>query len=329
MNVVLSLAFVGGLFLIGMLGGVPGLGWLFGVVLPYAALALFLGGMVYRVLKWANVPVPFRIPTTCGQQKTLPWIRHDKIENPHNSLNVLGRMALEILFFRSLLRNTKSKLVEGGRVVYGTDLWLWIAALAMHWSLLFILIRHLRLMVSPVPGFVTLMERIDGFLEIGLPVFFITTILFLAALTFLLFRRFVTPQLRYISLVNDYVPLFLLLGIGITGFWMRHLGKTDVPAIKELTLGLTHFSPVVPETISPVFYGHLFLVSVLLAYIPFGKITHMAGVFLSPTRSMANNNRAVRHINPWDYPVKLHPYDEYEDELRDKMKAAGIPVEKE
>ena len=84
-----------------------------------------------------------------------------------------------------------------------------------------------------------------------------------------------------------------------------------------------------PDTISPIFYGHLFLVCVLIAYIPFGKLTHMAGVFLSPTRNMANNNRAVRHINPWDYPVKLHPYDEYEDELREKMKRAGVPVERE
>ena len=70
------------------------------------------------------------------------------------------------------------------------------------------------------------------------------------------------------------------------------------------------------------------LVSVLLAYFPFCKLIHMAGVFLSPTRNLANSNRRVRHINPWDYPVKVHTYEEYEDELRDKMKAAGIPVEK-
>lgn len=329
MNVVVSLAFVGGLFLLGMLGGVPGMGWVFGVVLPYVAILLFLGGLIYRVMSWANIPVPFRIPTTCGQQKTLPWIKHDKLENPHNTLTVIGRMALEIFLFRSLLRNTTTKLVDGRRLVYGTELSLWLAALAMHWSLLFILVRHLRLMVNPVPGFVTFVENADGFLEVGLPVFFATSVIFLVALTFLLYRRLASPQVRYISLVGDYVPLFLLLGIGMSGLWLRHLTKTDIPAIKELALGLTHFSPVVPDTISALFFGHLFLVSVLLAYLPFSKLTHMAGVFLSPTRNMANNNRAVRHINPWDYPVKLHPYDEYEDELRDKMKAAGVPVEKE
>jgi hypothetical protein len=56
---------------------------------------------------------------------------------------------------------------------------------------------------------------------------------------------------------------------------------------------------------------------------------HMGGVFMSPTRNMVNNSRMKRHINPWNYPVKVHTYDEYEDDFREKMKGAGIPVEKE
>jgi nitrate reductase gamma subunit len=56
---------------------------------------------------------------------------------------------------------------------------------------------------------------------------------------------------------------------------------------------------------------------------------HMAGVFFSPTRNLANTNRAAMHINPWNYPVKVHTYAEYEDDFREVMKAAGIPVEKE
>jgi hypothetical protein len=55
----------------------------------------------------------------------------------------------------------------------------------------------------------------------------------------------------------------------------------------------------------------------------------MAGIFLSPTRNLANNNRMKRHSNPWDYPVRVHTYEEYEDEFRDRMIASGLPVEKE
>jgi hypothetical protein len=70
-------------------------------------------------------------------------------------------------------------------------------------------------------------------------------------------------------------------------------------------------------------------VTTLIAYFPFSKLMHLGGVFLSPTRNLANNNRRIRHINPWNHPVEVHTYQEYEDEFRDKMIAAGIPVEKE
>ena len=173
----------------------------------------------------------------------------------------------------------------------------------------------------------------DGFVQEGVPVFYATTFIFIVALAYLLARRLVDPRLRYISLASDYFPLFLLLGIGITGFFLRHLTKTDIVAVKDLTLALVSLKFAIPNTaqgdISPLFYGHLFLVCALLIYFPFSKLAHLGGAFLSPTRNLANNNRAIRHVNPWDYPVKVHPYEEYEDEWRDKMKAAGLPVEKE
>jgi hypothetical protein len=55
----------------------------------------------------------------------------------------------------------------------------------------------------------------------------------------------------------------------------------------------------------------------------------MAGVFLSPTRNLANNSRIVRHINPWNPPLKYHTYEAYEDDFREKMIEAGLPVEKQ
>jgi nitrate reductase gamma subunit len=328
MKALVAFAAVAVLLALGLLGGVPGLGWVFGVAIPYAAVLVCVTGLAARVLRWASVPVPFRIPTTCGQEQSLPWIRRARLDNPSTGAGVAGRMALEILAFRSLLRNTRARRVDGDRLVYRTDLTLWLGALAMHWALLIILIRHLRLLTEPVPGFVSLLERLDGFLQIGLPGFQITTIVFLAAVTYLLLRRFTNAQVRYISLAADYFPLVLLLTIGLTGFTLRHLLKTDIASIKELALGLVTFAPVVPTGISPLFYAHLFLVSTLLAYLPFSKLVHMPGVFLSPTRNLANNNRAVRHVNPWDYPVKVHTYEEYEDELREKMVGAGIPVER-
>jgi hypothetical protein len=37
----------------------------------------------------------------------------------------------------------------------------------------------------------------------------------------------------------------------------------------------------------------------------------------------------VRHINPWNYPVKVHTYEEWEDDYREAMRGVGIPLEKE
>ncbi len=330
MTVLVALVATLVLVLLAFFGGqVAGLHVVFGVIVPYAAIVLFLGGFIYRVAKWARAPVPFRIPTTCGQQKSLSWIRASKLDNPSTTLGVIGRMALEVLLFRSLFRNTKVEVRPGGKVVHTPNKWLWAAALAFHYSLLVIILRHLRFFTEPVPGFVNHIQAVDGFLDIWVPHIFLTSFLFLGALGFLLLRRLVTPSLRYISLANDYFPLFLLLSIGTTGILLRHFFKTDLEGVKAMAMGLLSLHPVTPEAISPLFTIHFFLVCVLFAVFPFSKLMHMAGVFMSPTRNLANNNRMIRHVNPWNPTLKFRTYEEYEDEFRDKMKAAGIPVEKE
>ena len=329
MNLGISFLAVGLLILI-VLGGVAGMGAysLFGIIIPYAAFLFFLAGVASRVVVWAKSPVPFRIPTTCGQQKSLSWIKPNALESPHNTAGVIGRMALEVLFFRSLFRNSKVEVREG-KPIYGGAKWLWLSGLAFHWSFLIIVFRHLRFFFEPVPGCVNLLATLDGLFEIGVPTIFLTDGLLLVSVTYLFLRRVAIPSLRYISLPADYFPLLLILSIGLSGFLMRHLYKVDLYKVKELALGWVQFYPQVPEGIGWIFYLHLFLVSVLLAYFPMSKLVHMGGVFLSPTRNLANDSRMRRHVNPWNYPVKVHTYEEYEDEFRDKMKAAGIPVEKE
>jgi len=330
MNVWLSLiAFIFLVLLVIVGVSSVGLYSLFGYIIPYTALAVFIIGFIYRVISWARSPVPFRIPTTCGQQKTLNWIKPSKLDNPHSTLSVILRMALEIFLFRSLFRNTKSELRDGPRIVYGASKWLWAAGLAFHWSFLIILIRHMRFFIEPVPAILTLAESLDGFFQVGLPIILATDIIIILAVSYLFLRRIFDSKLRYISLPADYFPLFLILGIASTGILMRYFTKTDLVGIKQLAIGLVSFSPVVPEGIGLMFYIHLFLVSILLTYFPFSKLMHLGGVFLSPTRNLANTNREKRHVNPWDYPVKVHTYEEYEDEFRDVMKACGLPLEKE
>lgn len=307
---------------------VAGLHVLFGIVIPYFALLIFVAGFTYRIMDWASSPVPFRIPTTCGQQQSLPWMKRARLDCPATRLEVIGRMFLEIVLFRSLFRNLKFKYKEGGKLHYALEIFLWLGALAFHYTFLVVTIRHLRFFAEPVPFFVTALEQVDGFMQVGLPVIYMSGPVLLAAATYLLLRRMFLANTKYISLAADYFPLFLIMGIAITGIMMRYLTKTDVVAIKELTVGLVTLRPIIPEGVGGLFYIHLFFVSVLLAYFPFSKLMHAGGVFLSPTRNMTTNSRARRHVNPWNYPVPVHTYEEYEDEFRELMVEAGLPVDK-
>ena len=330
MNVLTALVAVSVLVVLGYAGGqVESLRVVFGAVLPYAAIVTFLTGITYRVIRWSSSPVPFRITTSCGQQKSLGWITHSKLESPFSRWGVLGRMALEVLLFRSLFRNTKAELRDGPRIVYGEEKWLWLAALAFHWSFLIVFLRHLRFFMEPVPGWVVTVQELDGFFQVGAPVLLWTGVIILVALLYLLARRLLEPQVRYISLFTDYFALFLLLGLVTSGLVMRYFTKVDIVAIKQLAMGLVTLSPVVPAAAGPLFFVHLFLLTTLIAYFPFSKLVHMPGVFLSPTRNLANNNRAKRHINPWNPDVKVHTYEEWEEEFHDKIVAAGLPLDKE
>jgi len=319
------------LVLIALIGAqIPGFQYLFGVVFPYVAFVIFLGGFVYRVLGWAKSPVPFPITTTAGQGFSLPWVKQDKLDCPVTTSQVLTRMALEIFAFRSLFRNTKTSMYDGPKITYESSKWLWLFGIMFHYSFLVIVVRHmLRLFTNPMPALVTPLEFFDGILQVGAPTMYISNAVIVLALLALFGRRLINTQVRYISLANDYFPLFLIFAIVTTGILMRYFIRVDVVAIKQLTVGLASFSPTISGEIGVIFFIHLFLVCTLMAYFPFSKLMHLGGVFMSPTRNLANKSRMVRHVNPWNDPdIKPHSYAGYEDEFREFMVNAGLPVEK-
>jgi nitrate reductase gamma subunit len=286
------------------------------VAVPYLAFLTLLAGVSYRVLLWAKSPVSFRIPTTCTQQPTLQWINR-----PWLADHPACRLIVDALSFRTLQRDQQTDLT-------GTRL-LWLAAFTFHWSLLAILVRHLRLFLDPVPALVAHLIALDSFFQIGTPALYATDVVILAALLALTARRLLNPRLRYLSLPTDYLSLALLLAVAGSGILLRYAFRTDLAAIKDYALSLATLSPHPPVTAGIWFYTHLLLVSLLIAWLPFSKLIHMAGIWLSPTLNLKNNSRAKRHVNPWNYPVRVHTYEEWEDEFRGKMKAAGIATEKD
>ena len=311
--------------------GIEGIGLysFFTIFIPYMAVLFFIVGFIYRVLKWASSPVPFHIPTVCGQQKSLPWIKADNIDSPYTTGGVVKRLALEILLFRSLLKNEKVELEAPHRLLFRTSTLLWLGAMAFHWSFLVILLRHLRFFLEPVPSVLVILQRLDSIFQGLLPIIYISDVIILVALAYLFFRRVIYPQVRYISLPSDYFVLLTIAGIAISGVLMRLIFKVDLVQVKEWVMAMLSFHPMPPKGVTLFFYIHLFFVSLLIAYFPVSKLMHMAGIFLSPTRNLMNTSRNERHMNPWNHAVKVHTYEEWEDEFRQPMKEVGLPVEKE
>jgi len=329
-KVIMPLVMVGVLCLIPYVGiKYLGQAYLFAVVIPLASLTILIGGFLLRLVNWFIRPVPFRIPTTCGQEKSLDWIRQEKFENPSHLWQVVVRVLGEVLLFRSLFRNTKAELHAGPKLAYGSTKWLWLGGLLFHWSLLVIVLRHTKFFFATIPGFADVLENADRFFDITLPAFYLTDALVLAAITFLVFRRLSDAKLRLISLPTDFFPLFLIMAIALAGMLMRYVTKINVMPVKDQMLLLMDFDYTLPGETGMLFSVHLFLVCMLAIYFPFSKLMHMGGIFLSPTRNLCNNSREKRHINPWNPDIKFRSYSEYEDEFRDKMKKAGLPVEKQ
>jgi nitrate reductase gamma subunit len=187
----------------------------------------------------------------------------------------------------------------------------------------------MRFFLEPTPWLVTFLDSLDGFFQLTVPTFLITDAVITVALLYLLGRRLFDSRVRYISLPADYFALFLLLGVVVSGIFMRYITKVDLVKVKEFCIGLVTLQPVVGEGIGLPFFIHLTFVSALFAYFPFSKLVHMGGVFLSPTRNLANNNRMRRHVNPWNPEVEVHTYQQWEDEFKDKLQAAGIALDRE
>jgi len=298
----------------------------------YASSALCIGGLAWRVWLWAGTPEPFRIPTTTGQQPSVAGIACSRVESPSTRIGVVGRMALEGLLFRSLFRNTAFAPPPQGSPVHARPIFrerkaLWLGAMALHWSLLAILVRHLRLFVEPVPALVTALAAVDGFFDIGLPRWYATDAIVIGALAYLLARRLRDPLLRYVTLPADYLALGLLVAVTGSGLVLRYAERTDMVDVRHFALSLAAWAPAPLTAPSVWLTAHLAAVACLLAVLPFSKMVHGLGVWLSPTRNQANDGRRRRHVNPWNAPVPVHTHAAWQDEFRDKLTIAGIPLE--
>jgi nitrate reductase gamma subunit len=167
-------------------------------LLFYAATAVLVGGLAWRIADYARTPAPLKIPTTPA---------------PVTRGGVALRMAREVIFFESLFKGS---------------LWTWLFGWLFHASLALVLARHLRYFTEPVWGWVVLVQPLGILAAFGM----------LAGLAGLLARRVLVDRIRYISTPSDYLMLVLLGLIAVSGLLMKYVARTDVVAVKAYFLGL-------------------------------------------------------------------------------------------
>jgi nitrate reductase gamma subunit len=168
------------------------------------------------------------------------------------------------------------------------NLWIWLFGWIFHMALLLVLARHLRYFTEPVWGWVALIQPFGTYAAFGM----------VAGLAGLWARRLLVPRIKYISTPSDHLMLVLLLGIGVSGVFMRFLSHTDIVGVKAFFLGLMAFDwQPLPQ--HPALYVHLLLVAALMIIFPFSKLLHAPGLFFSPSRNQADDPREQRHIAAW------------------------------
>ena len=170
-------------------------------MLFYAATAVLIAGLAYRIRIYARTPAPLRIPTTPA---------------PVNTRGVVWRMTREVVLFESLFKSNK---------------WTWLFGWTFHLALLLVLARHLRYFTEPVWVIVAWLQPFGLYAAFALAL----------GLAGLWARRFAVAQVRYISTPSDHLMLLLLALIAATGLAMKYVVHTDIVAVKVFMLGLLYF----------------------------------------------------------------------------------------
>jgi len=227
-------------------------------LLFYVATALLVVGVGLKIRKYARTPAPLKIPTTPA---------------PTTRGGVILRMFREVVFFESLFKANK---------------WIWLFGYLFHFGLLLVLLRHFRYFTQPVWFWVEWVQPFGIYAGFAM----------VLGLIGLWARRFLVERIRYISSPSDHLMLALLIGIGVSGLFMKFVSKTDIVAVKVFFTGLMRFQ-INDLPAHPVLLVHLGLVAILMIIFPISKLLHAPGLFFSPSRNQVDNPREKRHLAPW------------------------------
>ncbi len=225
--------------------------FVFAGVFVYIAIVIFIGGLIWQVVKWQRIAkTPIRLgmfPQPTGAARG--W-----------------KLLKDTFFFPQVL---------------DTDKGIWLFAGAFHLAGLLMFVGHLRLIHEFTPLLTWL--GVDGMNQFAYLTGGTFGIVLTVALIYYLLRRFVSPY-KDLSVPEDYLLLILVLLIVTMGNHLRFFGDVHVADYREYVTSLLTFKPafnaaVAASSVKWSLTVHVMLACVLFIYFPFSKLTHSIGVF--------------------------------------------------
>ena len=218
----------------------------------YLAVGIFIFGMAYQVYQWLHAP------------KTL--IKTGVFPKPPNATARWLRVGIDSFTFPQVVK---------------VDQWVWVFTILFHFALLGAFVGHLRLIHEFTPLLNMLGSK--GMDQFALWSGGLMGMILMVALIYYLFRRLVNPY-KEISVLEDFILLFLLILVVVMGNHMRFLGKIHAADYRIYLQSLLAFKPAFPKVLADsstkwVLVFHILFANLLFIYFPFSKLVHIIATF--------------------------------------------------
>ncbi len=232
--------------------------WITSVWGVYLAIAVFVVGMAWRIYQWSTTP---KSPIRLGM-----------FPKPKTTAGRIGKMLTDTFVAPQSMKIEPT---------------MWFFAMAFHIAALGAFVGHLRIL-GEYPILPGLLEKVGITMnDFAAWSGSIAGILMLVGVLYWIARRTYGPY-KNLSVPEDYLLLFLLLGVVVMGDHMRFVygGIIHAATYREWFLNLLAFKPAFPAELLESNVGislgtHMLFTDLFLMYFPFSKLVHSIGAFSS------------------------------------------------
>lgn len=246
------------------------LSWLIAGPFIYLAAAVFVCVTVYKIaallmmprqFRWDIYPLPHRGPEGSKYQK----LDFGRQQAPYYLLNELWDMGEEIFLIKRLFTN---------------NLRLWLGSYPLHAGLYLGTFWIVLLAAGAIVQISNVEVNLAGI--VGL--FLLTAVVGAAAMVlgligsiYLLFRRYLDPDLRAMSDTVSFVNLYLMIALFGSAMAAWLVADGFFSHLRSQVAGLIIFKPVTPD--HPLITIELFFFGLFLMYLPFSRMLHFAAKY--------------------------------------------------